>query len=332
MIDVCLLGTGGMMPLPDRWLTSLLVRINGRMILIDCGEGTQIPVNMAGWGFKSIDTVLFTHYHADHVAGLPGLLLTLGNSGREDPLILAGPPGLNNVVRGLTVVSPELPYELRLVELPDSENCELNTSLAIDTNNSDSIIIEENSNFNRNNILNNVTVRSIPVDHGMPCLAYSVDLKRHGEFSVVNAKRLKVPVNLWNHLQRGETVTMGDRVVKPEMVLGEQRKGIKVSYCTDTRPIAGLVDFVRDSDLFICEGMYGDDEDTVKAAEKKHMMFSEAADLAMRGNVKELWLTHYSPSLTEPEQYLDAARLIFSNTLTGKDLLIRTIKYPKKNY
>jgi ribonuclease Z len=301
MLDVCLLGTGGMMPLPDRWLTSLLVRYNGRMILIDCGEGTQIPLKMAGWGFKTIDAVLFTHYHADHVAGLPGLLLTLGNSGREEPLTLMGPPGLKKVVEGLVVISPELPYELKLIELSDIESNEI--------------------------FINDVFIRSMPVDHTLTCLSYCIELKRQGKFDVESAKKLNIPVNCWNRLQKGESVTLENRVITPEMVLGEDRKGIKVCYCTDTRPTEALVEFIKDADLFICEGMYGDVNDAGKAQQKKHMMFSEAGLLAKQGGVKELWLTHYSPSLTEPEEFIEAACKIFTNTVAGRDLLTKTIKY-----
>jgi len=301
MLDVCLLGTGGMMPLPDRWLTAFLIRYNGRMILIDCGEGTQIPIKMVGWGFKAIDAILFTHYHADHIAGLPGLLLTLGNSGRTEPLTLMGPPGLKKVIEGLTVISPELPYMLKLIELSESENTELG--------------------------INDISIKSIPVQHTLPCLSYCIELKRQGKFDVLRAKKLNIPVNYWNHLQKGETITLEDRVINPEMVLGGTRKGIKVCYCTDTRPIEDLQEFIRDSDLFICEGMYGDENDDDKAVQKKHMTFSEAGLLAKLGDVKELWLTHYSPSLTEPEKYIEAARTIFTDTIVGTDLLIKTIKF-----
>ena len=301
MLDVCTLGTGGMMPLPNRWLASFLIRYNGRLILIDCGEGTQIPLKMVGWGFKAIDVILFTHYHADHIAGLPGLLLTLGNSAREEPLILMGPPGIKKVVEGLTVISPNLPYELKLIELSDSKNSEI--------------------------CISDVFVKSLPVDHALPCLAYCIELKRQGKFDVERAKKLSIPINYWNSLQKGEIITLEDRVINPEMVLGEPRKGIKVCYCTDTRPTEGLVEFIRDSDLFICEGMYGDEDDLGKAVQKKHMTFSEAGLLAKRGSVEELWLTHYSPSLTEPEAYIEAARTVFTNTIAARDLLIKTIKY-----
>jgi ribonuclease Z len=301
MLDVCLLGTGGMMPLPNRWLTSLLVRHNGRMILIDCGEGTQIPLKRAEWGVKPIDAVLFTHYHGDHVAGLPGFLLTLGNSGRVEPLTLMGPPGLKKVVEGLTVISPELPYDLNLIELPHTEGVEV--------------------------CISGIFIKSLPVDHTLPCLAYCIELKRQGKFDVDRAKELLIPVSYWSKLQKGENITLDDRIITPEMVLGKPRKGIKVCYCTDTRPTDKLADFIKDSDLFVCEGMYGDEKDNIKAEEKKHMTFSEAALLATQGKVEELWLTHYSPSLKEPEEYIEVVRTIFANTVAGRDLLTKTIKY-----
>lgn len=301
MLDVCLLGTGGMMPLPDRWLTSMLLRYKGRMLLVDCGEATQIPLRICGWGFKAIDAVFFTHYHADHVAGLTGFLLTLGNSGREEPLTLIGPAGLKNVVEGLLVISPQLPYDIRLLELPH----------------------DQGSGF----LFEDIYVRSIPVEHCMPCLAYSFEIKRQGKFDCKKAEQLKIPVKYWKHLQRGEVVNLEDRVVKPEMVLGGQRRGIKISYCTDTRPVEWLVDFIKASDLFICEGMYGDNRDMEKAVQKKHMIFSEAAALARRGEVEELWLTHFSPALENPGEHIAFARSVFENTIAGCDLMTKSIKF-----
>jgi ribonuclease Z len=301
MLDVCLLGTGGMMPLPNRWLASLLIRYNGRMILIDCGEGTQIPLKMTEWGFKTLDAIIFTHYHADHIAGLPGLLLTLGNSGREEPLTLIGPPEIENIIKGITVISPELSYDLKLVEL----SC---------------IKCDETC-------INNIDIKSVPVEHSLPCLSYSIELKRQGKFDVERAKKLSIPINYWNSLQKGLTITLENKIISPEMVLGDARQGIKVCYCTDTRPTENLVEFISDSDLFICEGMYGDENKLCKAVQKKHMTFSEAGLLAKQGRVKELWLTHYSPSLTKPEEYIEVVRTIFTNTIAGRDLLTKTIMY-----
>ncbi|MDR3541580.1 MAG: ribonuclease Z [Desulfosporosinus sp.] len=301
MLDVCLLGTGGMMPLPNRWLSALLIRNNGRMILIDCGEGTQIPLKMAEWGFKTIDAILFTHYHADHIAGLPGLLLTIGNSGKEEPLTLMGPPGLKRIIAGITIISPVLPYELRLIELSDLEGTETR--------------------------INTIDVQSIPVDHTLPCLSYCIQLRRQGKFDVERAKELSIPVSFWSTLQKGVAITLEDITISPKMVLGDMRKGIKVCYCTDTRPTEDLVKFIEDSDLFVCEGMYGDEDDLCKAVQKKHMLFTEAGLLAKQGRAKELWLTHFSPALTKPEEYIEAVRTIFTNTITGRDLLTKMIKF-----
>jgi len=301
MIDVCLLGTGGVMPLPGRWLSSALIRYNGKMILIDCGEGTQVPVKMAGWGFKAIDAVVFTHYHGDHIAGLPGLLLTIGNSGRVDPLNLVGPPGLKKVVEGLTVIAPELPYKLNLVELSDKDETETH--------------------------LNGLIIKSIPVDHTITCLSYSLILKRQGKFDVEKARKLNIPVEYYKKLQNGHTVQAGDLAVKPEMVLGPERRGIKVCYCTDSRPTDKLVGFVSEADLFICEGMYGDNEEMEKAIQKKHMTFVEAAEIASKANVKALWLTHYSPSLNDPGKYIEEAAKIFPKAKASTDLQMSTFGF-----
>lgn len=301
MVEVCLLGCGGMMPLPNRRLTALLYRFCGKMVLIDCGEGTQIPIKLAGWGFKSIDAICFTHYHADHIAGLTGFLLTLANSGREEPLNLFGPPGLGEVVKGLTVIAPNLPFELLLVELSSKST----------------------------NRIGDIFINSIPVDHRISCLAYSLEIKRPGKFDAGKAKALDIPIAFWSRLQSGEVVKNDGKVYYPSMVLGEPRHGIKVTYCTDTRPTEDIIDLSVDSDLFICEGIYGDNEKLSNAIDKKHMTFIEAAALAKKSNVKELWLTHYSPSLSDPNLFIDNAKNIFLNSIPGQDLMKKTLFYDK---
>jgi ribonuclease Z len=301
MIDLCLLGCGGMMPLRERNLTSLLIRAFGRMILIDCGEGTQVPVRMSGWGFASIDTILFTHYHADHIAGLPGLLLAMGNSGRTGPVDLFGPPGLTDVVKGLTVIAPVLPFELNCIELSAASQ-----------------------SYER---AGELIVESLPAEHTVPCLAYSIRLNRSGRFDTEKAERNHVPKALWSRLQRGEPIHFEGEVYGPEAVLGEPRKGLKVTYCTDSRPSEELACFARDSDILILEGMYGSDEFASKAAEKKHMLFSEAARIAAKSNSKELWLTHYSPQLKDPEEYLRGTREIFPDTYAGYGLMKKTLRF-----
>ena len=312
MLDVCLLGTGGMMPLPGRWLTSMLLRYNGRMCLVDCGEGTQIPLKMAGWGFKAIDAIFFTHYHADHVAGLPGLLLTIGNSGKDTPIDLIGPPGLLHVVKSLLSICPALTYELRVMELPgrrQKDAGELDPHTDID-------------------LFENLSFQYAVCDHNTACFAYCFNLKRQGVFNPERAKALDVPLKSWKKLQTGENVILPDgRLICPDMVLGPARQGLKVSYCTDTRPNAGLQKLLAGSDLLICEGMYGDDSERENAAGKKHMVFSEAAALAKGAGAGELWLTHYSPSLQNPSEHIGSARKIFEKTIAGRDLIKKTLAF-----
>ncbi|MDD7771038.1 ribonuclease Z [Suipraeoptans intestinalis] len=292
MLDVCLLGTGGMMPLPYRWLTSLMVRYNGSSLLIDCGEGTQIAIKEKGWSFKPIDVICFTHYHGDHISGLPGLLLTMGNADRREPLTLIGPKGLERVVNALRVIAPELPFSIRFIELTEPES-ELS--------------------------LNGYRLKAFRVSHNVTCLGYSVEIDRAGKFDVERARMAEIPQKYWGILQKGETVEAEGQRYTPDMVLGPERKGLKVTYCTDSRPVDAIWNNAKEADLFICEGMYGEKEKEKKAREYKHMTFYEAAQLAKKAEAKELWLTHYSPSLTRPEDYMEEVREIFPNAIAAKD-------------
>lgn len=302
MLDVCLLGTSGMMPLPGRWLTALMMRYNGSSLLIDCGEGTQITIREKGWSFHSIDTICFTHYHGDHISGLPGLLLSMGNADRTEPVTLIGPKGLERVVSALRVIAPELPFSLNFIELTSAEE-----------------IIE----------INGYQIKAFQVKHNVMCYGYSIYIKRGGRFYTEKALENGVPQKYWNRLQKGDTVAEGDTVYTPDMVIGPERRGIKLTYCTDSRPIKTISDHAEGSDLFICEGMYGEQDKDTKAKEYKHMTFKEAAKLARTAEVKELWLTHYSPSLTRPEDYLEEARSIFSRTKIGKDRKSVTLEFDK---
>ncbi len=300
MLDVCLLGTGGMMPLPYRWLTSLMTRYNGSNLLIDCGEGTQITMKLQGWSFKDIDQICFTHYHGDHISGLPGLLLTIGNSERKKPLRLIGPKGLKRVVNGLRVIAPELPFEIEFIELTED----------VQTIQSNGYIIQ-----------------AYKVNHKITCYGYTLEIPRKGKFDAQKAKALDIPLHFWSRLQNGETILDGEKTYTPDLVMGEERKGLKVTYCTDTRPVQNIIDSAKEADLFICEGMYGEKAEQTNAVQYKHMTFEEAATLAQKAKVNELWLTHFSPALVYPKEFLPEAKKIFKNTKIGKDRMTKTLKF-----
>lgn len=296
MIDVCLLGTGGMMPLPRRFLTSLMLRYNGSSILVDCGEATQISARRQGWSVCPIDLILITHFHADHISGLPGMLLAMGNAERKDPVTIVGPKGIEHVVRSLLVIAPRLPFEIKFIEL----NNELPEE-----------VLE----------LCGLRIKAFKVNHNMLCYGYSFELDRAGRFDAEAAKALGLPVNFWSHLQAGEEVEFEGKTYTSDMVMGPPRKGLKITYTTDTRPTDKIKEEASGADLFICEGMYGeeDEESFAKAREKKHMTMQEAAEIANAAQPKELWLTHYSPSMVNPKQYEDAIRAIFPRTVISKD-------------
>nr|WP_312576373.1 ribonuclease Z [Sedimentibacter sp.] len=299
MINVTLIGTGGMIPLPDRFLASCLIEYNGKSILIDCGEGCQISLHKGKISINKIEVILITHCHADHITGLPGLLLTIGNHGRTEPVYIIAPRGSYNIINSLLVVCGYLPFEVGIIEIDDSKPV-LFEKIGLD-------------------------ITSIPLSHHISCLGYSVELKLKPHFIPEKANKLNIPVKLWKLLHNGQSVNFNNTVVTPDMVLGENRKPIKVSYVTDTRPTKYINEVIKESDLFICEGMYGDDEQYENALEKKHMLFSEAASIAKSADVKELWLTHYSPSLKNPEDYIDDTVKIFANTFAGFDLMSKKL-------
>ncbi len=292
MLDICLLGTGGMMPLPYRWLTSMMARYNGTGILIDCGEGTQIAMKEKGWSPKPIDVICFTHFHADHISGLPGMLLTMGNAERTEPLLLVGPKGLSRVVASLRVIAPELPFAIDCLELTEAEQ-----KIQFD----------------------GFRIEAFKVNHNVTCYGYSLIIDRIGKFQLEKALELGIEKKYWNRLQKGETIQLKEMTLVPETVLGPERKGLKVTYCTDTRPTQGIVKNAMNADLFICEGMYGEPDKKDKAKENRHMTFYEAAELAKRAQVERLWLTHYSPSLNRPEEFLPAVKKIFPAAETCRD-------------
>ena len=273
MLDICLLGTGGMMPLPYRWLTSMMARCAGSNLLIDCGEGTQIALKEKGWSPKPIEVICFTH-------------------NRTDPLTLIGPKGLERVVNALCMIAPELPFDLKFIELTEQEE-----SLQIGP----------------------YMIDAYRVNHKVICYGYSIRIPRKGRFDVDRAREQMIPQKFWSRLQKGEIIEEDGRTFTPDMVLGADRRGLKVTYCTDTRPVPVIAQYAKDADLFICEGMYGEKEKAAKAREYKHMTFYEAANLAKEAQPAQMWLTHYSPSLTRPEEYMEEVKQIFPRAKAARD-------------
>lgn len=305
MLDVCLLGTGGMMPLPYRWLTSLVMRYNGSNILIDCGEGTQIALKEKGISPNPIDVICFTHYHADHISGLPGFLLSMGNSDRTEPVTMIGPKGLERVVSALRTIAPELPFEIRFKEIEGNR---------------------------RKFDFDGYSIEAFKVNHNVVCYGYCLTVPRGGKFDADRAKEQNIPLKLWSRLQNGETIEEEGITYTPDMVLGPERRGLKVTYCTDSRPVSVISEMASGADIFICEGMYGEIGSEAKAKEHMHMNFYEAAKLARAADPspKEMWLTHYSPSLSYPKDYEKQVREIFKNTKVAKDGRLKTLVFDEE--
>lgn len=294
--EVFVLGTSGMQPLPNRFLTSAMVRRDGELFLFDCGEGTQVSLKMLNLHWKKITKIFISHMHADHVTGLPGLLMLSSQVDRTEPLVIYGPAKIREYVETTRkMLDMYINYEIRYVEVQPG------------------IIIDEST----------YTVEAVPLMHTKPCFGYVLrDKDRPGEFSVENAKSLGVPMGpMWGMLQKGRNVTLEDgRVIRPEMVLGEKRKGISFAYITDTLYLSYIASHVRNVDLLLCEGMF-DLSLSQDAFEKKHMTSSQAATIARDAQVGKLGLIHYSPRYTKGELRLleKEAREIFPDTVLCHD-------------
>ena len=291
MVDVTLLGCGGMLPMKNRWLTSCLISCQGHSILIDCGEGTQIALKCAGKKCTPVDLICITHFHADHISGLPGFLLSMGNEGRTEPITIAGPKGISHIVRSLCVIAPNLPFEINYLEADKAQTFECGL----------------------------LTVTPFEACHGIRCYGYSVELKRKGRFLPEKARENNVPMCIWSALQKNDTVEYEGSTFTYDMVSGGERKGIKVTYCTDSRPVSNIVSHAENSDLLICEGLYYEPEKLDRAICTGHMLYSEAATIAKNADVKQLWLTHFSPAVSDPQEGISAAKDIFPPTECGYD-------------
>ncbi|WP_399326716.1 ribonuclease Z [Tissierella sp.] len=302
--------------MPNRFLSSMIISYKGRKILIDCGEGTQVSMRSLKTGFKQIDIICITHVHGDHIFGLPGLLSTIGNSSRTEPITIIGPEGIGDIVNGLISSISYLPYTINIIENPKN-------SLSIQILDNGMSIKDDTEKHSNSDII----LSALELEHSSPCLGYNFYIRRKPKFYPEKAELYQVPKKIWKRLQNGEVIIHDNKTYTPYMVLGEERKGIKLSYITDTRPIDKILNFINESNLFVCEGTYGDNEDLDKAIKNKHMIFSEAAELAYKGNVEELLLTHFSPAMDEPQLYKLNAMNIFSNTIIGYDGFAKELNF-----
>ncbi len=289
-----------MMPMPGRWLSCALVRCGPTLTLLDCGEGTQVPWKSLGWGFRQLGAICFTHMHADHVAGLPGVLFMVAHAGRTEPLDIYGPAGTIYIVEGLRRIAADLPFPVQVHELKSGERFALPGGLH---------------------------GSCVTAAHGVPCLAYRLELERNPAFLPEQAQALGLPIQLWSRLQRGETLEYNGRTITPDQVLGPPRRGISLAFITDTRPAPQLCAFARDVDLLICESMYDDPQDLPLAKEHAHMLAQEAAEIAQVAGAHSLLLTHFSPKITDPSRAEKAARRIFANARAARDGMIITLEY-----
>lgn len=304
-LEVFILGTSGMMPLPYRHLTSVLLRRAGDLFLFDCGEGTQVALRKLNLRWKKINTIFISHTHADHITGLPGMLMLSSQVDRDEPMYIIGPPNIAEYIESSRrVLDMYINYEIVIKEVTKPG------------------VVFETEEFQ---------VKAFWLDHTKPCLGYVFEeFKRPGVFNPDSARALNIPCGpLWSQLQNGITVTNNDGIlVKPEQVMGPKRNGIKFSFVTDTKYLPSIAEEVKSSDLFICEGMFeqGLEKD---AAEKKHMTCTQAAQIAKDAEVKKMALIHYSPRYTDYnlKLLLKQSSAIFPNTILGKDFMNFALGY-----
>ena len=306
MIDVTLIGTSALLPLPGRALTAALLTLNGRSILFDCGEGTQSAARAAGVSLMKTDLIALTHYHGDHIFGLPGLMQTMGVMERTDPLYITGPEGMLEELTPILRLAGPTGYDIRLIGLPDD-------GLALSLLNS---AWPEGARLT-----------AFATEHTVPSRGYCFTLSRAGKFLPEKARALGVPTDMWSLLQKGQSVNAGNKTVLPEDVLGEPRKGLRFVFSGDTRACESLITAAEGADLLICDATYGENAQAEQAREYGHMNFAQAAEVAARAGVKELWLAHYSQMIKDPQEYLPNALTVFKNAVCGRDGLRTVLRF-----
>lgn len=304
-MELILLGIGGMMPMPGRPLASALLRHHGRSTLFDCGEGTQVPLKAGSLGVAHLERIAITHLHADHVTGIPGLLMLVAQGGERDALGILGAEAVCEYVRATReLLDFHMPYELEFRPLdPDGGS------------------IADNRG----------TLLWRPLEHRVPTVGFRYEeAPRPGRFSAEAADALGVPPGpLRRALQQGESIEIDGRRIESETVVGPPRRGRRIAYVTDTRPCDAALELVSDCDLAVIEGMFRH-EHTRQAVEKSHMTAIEAAELARDGNVGRTLLTHVSPRYDELElRDLEAeAKTVLDSVEIGRPLERYAIPLP----
>lgn len=304
-MEAFVLGCGGMMPLPYRHLTSVLLRRDGDLFLFDGGEGTQVSLRRLNLKWKKISAIFVSHTHADHVTGLPGILMLSAQVDRKEPLFIYGPPKIAEYIEtSRKVLDMYINYPIVVKEI--SAPC----------------VVHRGDGF---------SIRCFPLDHTKTCVGYTLEEEdRPGIFNPEKAAALGVPVGpLWGKLQKGLDVeTESGRIVHPDEVLGKPRKGRKFSFVTDTLYKESIAPEVANSDLLICEGMF-EDELIDQAKEKKHMTASQAATIAKDSNSKRMAMIHFSPRYTDKdlEKLLTEARKIYPGAELSRDRAHYEIPY-----
>ena len=306
MIDITLIGTSALLPLPDRALTAALLTCGGRSILFDCGEGTQSAARKAGVSLMKTDLVALTHYHGDHIFGLPGLLQTMNVLDRTEPLYITGPDEPEEELEPIIRLAGEVRYDIRPIRL-------LKEGL---------VLADISKGWP-----DGARLTAFLTEHTVKSRGYCFTLSRAGRFIPEKAAELGVPHELWSLLQKGRSVAADGRTVLPEQVLGAPRKGLKFVFSGDTRACASLTEAAKDADLMICDATYGENAHAQLAAEHGHMNFAQAAQCAAKAGAKELWLAHYSQIVKEPGEYLANAREFFPETVCGFDGMRKTLRF-----
>ena len=304
-MEAFVLGCGGMMPLPYRHLTSVLLRRDGDLFLFDGGEGTQVSLRRLNLKWKKINAIFVSHTHADHVTGLPGIMMLSAQVDRTEPLYIYGPPKIAEYIEtSRKVLDMYINYPVVVKEI--TAPC----------------LVHEGDGF---------YIRAFPLSHTKTCVGYTLEeLDRPGEFNPDQALALGVPRGpLWGKLQHGQCVTLEDgKTVSPEQVMGASRSGRKFSFVTDTQYLPSIAKEVRGSDLLICEGMFAD-ELADQAKEKKHMTARQAATIARDAQVRRMAMIHYSPRYTDREldQLLQEAREVYPSAELTRDRMTFDIPY-----